>query len=477
MNEDHPIPPKEDKDDDDNNNKDLSSSLSLSVQSPSSTPSQRSNHDESKATQLLHHQLQEEQGQEQGQEQEQAESIWERYHRGIHMVDNNPSQALLVLEQVSKEIRQMALFSTNEIMEDISTKSIPFLSLDHYLAMAHINYPFTTMTSTSTTPTNKYATTTATTTTAMQERYQHVQMSCQLWSSLFHQWERLEWLDGEERNEIQQLEENGDNDNDEEEEKDKNNNHIGSTSSSTHRRALLPTPSRDAKIARFKVKQELQKKIQYFQSLQQRRQRLQIVETDELDGYDEEGLQRTLALMELQLIKKEALEQWWSAKRELPMIRHMIQQEQERGSHHHSQHHHQQQQQPSDARAPPPLSNKPLQLTHITKNAVDGKLQIKREEIKSQVFRPGWNQPTMTLEELGEREYRQALEREARQKQAEAERSKEPRRYEELVRDGLEDNLDLVDASAKLDRDWDDWKDENPRGSGNKYANRGDKNF
>ena len=43
--------------------------------------------------------------------------------------------------------------------------------------------------------------------------------------------------------------------------------------------------------------------------------------------------------------------------------------------------------------------------------------------------------------------------------------------------DGLEDDKDLVDASAKLDRDWDDWKDENPRGSGNKMGDRGDRNF
>jgi hypothetical protein len=69
------------------------------------------------------------------------------------------------------------------------------------------------------------------------------------------------------------------------------------------------------------------------------------------------------------------------------------------------------------------------------------------------------------------------MEREERQKQAESEQAKQPRRYEDLERDGMEDNAELVDASAKLDRDWDDWKNENPRGSGNKHAMRGDKNF
>jgi immunoglobulin-binding protein 1 len=59
------------------------------------------------------------------------------------------------------------------------------------------------------------------------------------------------------------------------------------------------------------------------------------------------------------------------------------------------------------------------------------------------------------------------MEREERQKQAESEQPKQRRRYEDLERDGMEDNAELVDASATLDRDWDDWKNENPRGSGN----------
>jgi hypothetical protein len=41
----------------------------------------------------------------------------------------------------------------------------------------------------------------------------------------------------------------------------------------------------------------------------------------------------------------------------------------------------------------------------------------------------------------------------------------------------MEDDANLVDASAKLDRDWDDWKAENPKGSGNKMGDVGDRNF
>eukprot|EP00543_Licmophora_paradoxa_P011524 CAMPEP_0202469686 /NCGR_PEP_ID=MMETSP1360-20130828/79219_1 /ASSEMBLY_ACC=CAM_ASM_000848 /TAXON_ID=515479 /ORGANISM="Licmophora paradoxa, Strain CCMP2313" /LENGTH=83 /DNA_ID=CAMNT_0049095103 /DNA_START=98 /DNA_END=349 /DNA_ORIENTATION=- len=83
----------------------------------------------------------------------------------------------------------------------------------------------------------------------------------------------------------------------------------------------------------------------------------------------------------------------------------------------------------------------------------------------------------MSLQELGEREVREAMAREERQKQAEQEQQNAPRRYEQLVKDGMEDNAELVDASAKLDREWDEWKDQNPRGSGNKMGDRGDRNF
>jgi immunoglobulin-binding protein 1 len=72
---------------------------------------------------------------------------------------------------------------------------------------------------------------------------------------------------------------------------------------------------------------------------------------------------------------------------------------------------------------------------------------------------------------------KEAMERDARQKESEAGRMNEPRRYEQLVKDGMEDDADLVDASAALDRNWDQFKDENPRGMGNKRGDVGDRNF
>jgi hypothetical protein len=116
-------------------------------------------------------------------------------------------------------------------------------------------------------------------------------------------------------------------------------------------------------------------------------------------------------------------------------------------------------------------------LTHITQNPATGQLDIRREEMRGRVFQPGWNQPTMRLDEWAEIEVRRAREREARQAAAEIQIRTQPRRYDQLVKDGMEDDQDLVDASAALDRKWDDFKDENPRGSGNKRGDVGDRNF
>lgn len=46
------------------------------------------------------------------------------------------------------------------------------------------------------------------------------------------------------------------------------------------------------------------------------------------------------------------------------------------------------------------------------------------------------------------------------------------RRYDQLEADGDEDNEELVEQAANHDREWDNWKDENPRGAGNKANKR-----
>jgi immunoglobulin-binding protein 1 len=52
------------------------------------------------------------------------------------------------------------------------------------------------------------------------------------------------------------------------------------------------------------------------------------------------------------------------------------------------------------------------------------------------------------------------------------EASQVPRRYDQLVEDGDEDDEELVEEATYKDRAWDDWKDANPRGIGNKKGSQ-----
>mmetsp|Transcript_27642 Transcript_27642/g.43505 ORF Transcript_27642/g.43505 Transcript_27642/m.43505 type:complete len:343 (+) Transcript_27642:1-1029(+) len=253
---------------------------------------------------------------------------------------------------------------------------------------------------------------------------------------------------------------------------------------------------REMKIQRFQRKKVASQTQAKLQSLLQRRSRLGLTDEEEMEGHDLESLSRTLHIETLRLYAEECLEEIQSCHGELEMLEMAITMERGRMM----------SQDPrmnsarssatataaaADGSSGLSSSRTPLQMTQITQNPLTGQIQMQtqqvmngqlkpimqRQELANQVFRPSWNQPTMTLEELGERERADAIRRAEEQQVAEAEAKFRPRRYDQLVRDGMEDDERLVEASARLDREWDDWKEENPRGSGNKMSERGDRNF
>jgi immunoglobulin-binding protein 1 len=368
--------------------------------------------------------------------------LTERYCTAIALVESSPDRCLSLLQRIQEDVETLSLFSNNETVEDVSTKSIQFLALEHFMATALVNLPAGSG--------------------AMAKRKSNILQSLTLWGKFLERLETLEILTKEETNEYHDLLED----------QQQYSNTSGDGVEKTMNK-LPPVPNRDEKIARFKAKQHLQKEIERIKALRDRRSRCGVAAEDEMDGHDHDSLERSLALAEVSICKFDALENWSQSMRELPMIERMVKLESERQ---HMDRHAGKGTMGGIHQCLRP-SGTGLQVTHITKDSSTGQLHFKRDEIRSKVFRPGWSQPTMTLEELGEQEFKQAMEREERHKRTEANRKYEPRRYEELVRDGMEDNSVLVDASTKLDRDWDDWKDSNPRGSGNKMANRGDKNF
>jgi immunoglobulin-binding protein 1 len=352
-------------------------------------------------------------------------SIASRFRETVLLLQSNPQEAVEKLEGIQTEVAAVALFSSNETIDDVSTPSLSLLSLDHHLALAYAAVP----------------------TTNAKERKANLTCAINHFSRFLERLDQLEVLPDDRRKEFVDL-----------------------LQTNLDEPSTFPSVNRDEKIQRFRYKQEIQQQLDQLQSTRDRRNRLGLKEDEEMDGYDDDALVRSLAVNTLLLHSTEAVEEWHQAIREMPMIEMRLKMEEQCAE--------------GDPRRnaagvglsqPPP--NKGLQLTHITKDTMTGQLNIRKEELRSQVFRPGWNQPTMSLEELGEREVREAMAREERQKVAEEQQKNDPRRYDQLVKDEMEDNAELVDASAALDRAWDDWRAENPKGSGNKMGDRGDRNF
>lgn len=125
------------------------------------------------------------------------------------------------------------------------------------------------------------------------------------------------------------------------------------------------------------------------------------------------------------------------------------------------------------------------EVTHVLPGGV-----TRREVVRANVFRPGHNLPTMSLEEFAEQEVQEAMAREERAQCVGClprgachganwmtrprvvcgvrprNAPKPDRRMQQLEEEGLEDDAELVDRAAYRDREWDDWKDDHPKGSG-----------
>lgn len=113
----------------------------------------------------------------------------------------------------------------------------------------------------------------------------------------------------------------------------------------------------------------------------------------------------------------------------------------------------------------PSDSQESVQPSHSGKSMWSMKLDrtMIRSIMQENVFRPDISMPTITLDEFARMEYERAL------------RSKTETAYQN--RDSEDDfyvkqRMEELEQEEK-DRNWDDWKDDNPRGSGNKLVNKG----
>ena len=126
----------------------------------------------------------------------------------------------------------------------------------------------------------------------------------------------------------------------------------------------------------------------------------------------------------------------------------------------------------AEATAADDRAAKPLEVIHIdadgNRTDIDvpmATIDVAAERYRDGVFRDGGSKPTMTLEEFADLEIADARARAERGRTAAAEGRGPVRKYSQLVEDGDEDDQALVDAATVKDRNWDDWCDDNQKGS------------
>jgi len=380
--------------------------------------------------------------------------------------DPNPEKAIKILTELQNSVHQAALFSNNESLSDLQTSSLPLLAVEYHLAKAFLKLD---MRNSSTPSLYRQRNVLKGT-----ELFYLFLNKCDLYEKILNDQVKLQYqallIVHESQNSHQQSNED---------DTDSSQNNLY--------HCALPPQSRDEKIQNFKANKAIETQIKHLNAKVEQRSRLSLSPNDCIDGHDHESLFRKLATDELNMYALDAISEIYSGNFELQMLNMAVKIEKDRSRmnsyrHGHGQDHGHGHFNRNDntnnlQSQKLPQSTKPTQLTHVTKDPLTGQLLFQKEEIKSTIFRPSWNQPTMSLDEYAEKEMQEAKLRAERQAGSEAHNKTKPRKYEYLQRDGLEDDAKLVDASAKIDREWDDWKDENPKGSGNKMGDVGDRNF
>jgi len=253
---------------------------------------------------------------------------------------------------------------------------------------------------------------------------------------------------------------------------DTDNNNTTTTMNDNTRRTL-----KIAKFKREKEAKETMKALLIKMNIEAKR----VPDYESIEALDDDDDTKQLLLLQFQSYIRDAIDEIVLINQEIDLLDHMSELkelEDEFGS--------------KQNRAPPPKSSieitteigkanvsylpsrdypdqrdeKGLSITRLDK--IDDQLIVTRDNIKANVFTPSMAPPTISLEEFADMEKEKALARSAN----ESNESDVTRRYNQLVKDGDEDDNTLVDLATIEDRNWDDFKEANPRGWGNKMGKR-----
>mmetsp|Transcript_15013 Transcript_15013/g.25046 ORF Transcript_15013/g.25046 Transcript_15013/m.25046 type:complete len:386 (+) Transcript_15013:2596-3753(+) len=356
---------------------------------------------------------------------------------GGENTNNSIAATINVIELCRHKLEQEALISKNESIEDIATGSLKFLFLEFYKGKCYASLQ------------------------TLEERYSNLLLAKESFCSYLELCSKLNLLHETEQE---------------------------ARSSSSNR--MSAEEKRLYKIEKFKRDKAARNRMNDLQRL------VYIGRKDNDNDIDVEDHLREFYITQLQCYAREGLDEIDGIRQELPMLKMMEERRQQ----------HEQQQGggsntsdtrvfqrenastctstlPSSSTTPgavpavdrvggsPPPQGQGISVTRTFK--VGDQLMFSRDTVKATVFGDRIAPPTMSLAEFGDAQRAEAEMRAQQQAQAEADGAAVAgRRYKQLVEDGDEDDEDLVDKAVMKDRDWDDWKDENPRGWGNKMGKR-----
>ncbi|SPN99610.1 related to TAP42, component of the Tor signaling pathway [Cephalotrichum gorgonifer] len=318
------------------------------------------------------------------------------------------SEAIKAYEECRRLVSELSIFSPNESADDIATSSLPYLLVPFHLAELLQKTP----------------------TFSPKERTEAVGHTRNYYESFLAQLDRYELLTGEHAKLLARYNEDPE--------------HFTTVTGPD------AAAKRVSKIANFKAEKALKEKL----ALLKRNPRY-------LEQGDEE-LVREVHLANVEFCVHKTFQELESSSRELEMLSHAPTAPPAHPSAPSDPRHRAGAAAPTDGyseRLDAPLGSmlgrggpllakngKPLQPFTLVGN---------RQELKKGVFRPGHNLPTMSIDEYLEEERRQGNIIEGGGEAS----------YYRPEPD--EDDMEKADADTYKARDWDDFKDENPRGAGN----------
>ncbi|KAI2607258.1 type 2A phosphatase-associated protein 42 [Hypoxylon fragiforme] len=324
------------------------------------------------------------------------------------------SQALELYQQCIQIINKVSLFSPNESLEDIATSDIPYLLVNYHIAELLQRVSIS----------------------SVLQRKAQLNTTRNAFEKFLHLLDNYSMLSQSDKKLFIRYNEDPDN---------------FSTISATD-----PAARRNAKISDFKAAKEMKNKLEYMRNSPRYLE----------DGGDEEAV-RELYLTNITFCTYLAFQALDGISREMQILAqapipltsqasavHEDDERRRRESHNNDGYSDRLDQPLNSLTTKGPLlskEGKPLRPFTLTSN---------RQEIQKGVFRPGHNLPTMSIDEYLDEERRRGniIEGggEASGRQPEPD----------------EDNFDKADAETMKAREWDEFKEANPRGSGN-TLNRG----